>query len=129
MRVHLLRQRMLLLVQQLLAFYTIEIIEPNWHELERKLHEAQSVDEFMKHHFDFLNTCRKECMLTDYRYLECHRKLMNTITAFTESKLRFAEQCEAMQQAVDAWYERGDEDGATVCASMRRVNQPALPRT
>ena len=109
MRVHLLRQRMLLLVQQLLAFYTIEIIEPNWHELERKLHEAQSVDEFMKHHFDFLNTCRKECMLTDYRYLECHRKLMNTITAFTESRLRFAEQCEAMQQAVDAWYERGDE--------------------
>ena len=67
MRVHLLRQRMLLLVQQLLAFYTIEIIEPNWHELERKLHEAQSVDEFMKHHFDFLNTCRKECMCAGYR--------------------------------------------------------------
>lgn len=70
MRIHLLRQRMLLLVQQLLSFYTNEILEPNWHELERKLRAAQSVDEFMKDHFDFLNTCRKECMLTDYRYLE-----------------------------------------------------------
>lgn len=69
-RVHLLRQRMLLFVQQLLAFYTSEILEPNWHELERKLEAARSVDQFMKDHFDFLNVCRKECMLTDYRYLE-----------------------------------------------------------
>lgn len=69
-RIQLLRQRMLLLVQQLLAFYTSEILEPNWHELERKLRAARSVDQFMKDHFDFLNVCRKECMLTDYRYLE-----------------------------------------------------------
>ena len=48
-------------------------------------------------------------MLTDYRYLECHRKIMNTITAFTESKARFAEQHANMQTAVDAWYEQGDE--------------------
>jgi len=109
MRIHLLRQRMLLLVQQLLAFYTSEIIEPHWHTLERQLHAARSVDQFMKHHFDFLNTCRKECMLTDYRYLECHRKLMNTITAFTESRMRFMEQYEAMQMAVDEWYERADD--------------------
>ena len=109
MRIHLLRQRMLLLVQQLLAFYTSEVLEPNWHDLECKLLEARSVDQFMKHHFDFLNTCRKECMLTDYRYLECHRKIMNTITAFTESKARFAEQYANMQTAVDAWYEQGDE--------------------
>ena len=70
MRVHVLRQRMLLLVQQLLAFYATEVIEPNWHELERRLRSADTVDQVMKDHFDFLNTCRKECMLTDYRYLE-----------------------------------------------------------
>ena len=109
MRIHLLRQRMLLLVQQLLAFYTSEIIEPHWHALERQLHAARSVDQFMKHHFDFLNTCRKECMLTDYRYLECHRKLMNTITAFTESRTRFTEQYEAMQRAVDDWHRLADD--------------------
>ena len=43
MRIHLLRQRMLLLVQQLLAFYTSEVLEPNWHDLECKLLEARSV--------------------------------------------------------------------------------------
>ena len=60
----------LILVQQLLAFYATEVIEPNWHELERRLRSADTVDQVMKDHFDFLNTCRKECMLTDYRYLE-----------------------------------------------------------
>ncbi|PKI83815.1 gamma tubulin complex Spc97/GCP2 subunit Alp4 [Malassezia vespertilionis] len=104
LRVHLLRQRMLLLVQQLLAFYTTEIIQPNWRELEQKLREARSVEIFMKHHFDFLNTCRKECMLTDYRYLECHRKLMNTITVFTESRARFQEHLRHMTKALDAWH-------------------------
>lgn len=112
MRIHLLRQRMLLLVQQLLAFYTTEILEPNWHDLMAKLERARSVDQFMKHHFDFLNTCRKECMLTDYRYLECHRKLMNTITAFTESRIRLAEQYERMQAAVDTWYEQNEAASA-----------------
>lgn len=91
-RLNMLRHRMLLLVQQLLAFYTSGILEPNWRELEHQLRAAQSVDAFMKHHFDFLNTCRKECMLTDYRYLESHRRLVNTITVFAESRARFEEQ-------------------------------------
>ena len=34
---------------------------------------------------------------------------MNSSTDCASCSLRFAEQCEAMQQAVDAWYERGDE--------------------
>ncbi|WFD34835.1 gamma tubulin complex Spc97/GCP2 subunit Alp4 [Malassezia cuniculi] len=105
MRVHVLRQRMLLLVQQLLAFYTTEVIEPNWHELERRLHNAETVDQVMKDHFDFLNTCRKECMLTDYRYLECHRRLMKTITLFTSQHSRLLEKHDAMRAALDAWHE------------------------
>lgn len=99
MRIHVLRQRMLLMVQQLLAFYTTEVIEPNWHELEQRLRSADTVDQFMKHHFDFLNTCRKECMLTDYRYLESHRKLTNTVTVFAESRARFSEQLDTILEA------------------------------
>ena len=48
-RLNMLRHRMLLLVQQLLAFYTSGILEPNWRELEHQLRAAQSVDAFMSH--------------------------------------------------------------------------------
>ena len=75
------------------------MIEPNWHELEQRLRSADTVDQFMKHHFDFLNTCRKECMLTDYRYLESHRKLTNTVTVFAESRARFSEQLDTILEA------------------------------
>ncbi|WFD00149.1 gamma tubulin complex Spc97/GCP2 subunit Alp4 [Malassezia yamatoensis] len=117
-RIHALRQRMLLLVQQLLAFYTSEILEPNWHDLEKKLRDARSVDQFMNYHFDFLNLCRKQCMLTDYRYLECLRKLMKTITAFTESRIRLQEQCEALQQELDEWIMSRDQSDAASAPSL-----------
>ena len=104
-RVHVLRQRMILFVQQLLGFYTTEVIEPNWHELERRLREARTVDQVMKDHFDFLNTCRKECMLTDYRYLECLRRVMKTITLFTSQNVHIQEKLVAMGTALDAWHE------------------------
>lgn len=78
MRIFRLRHRILFFVQQVLAFVTAEVIEPNWHELEIKMEQATTVDEFLKDHFDFLNICRKECMLTDLRYVEVrHEKVEN----------------------------------------------------
>ncbi|MCO5614103.1 hypothetical protein L7F22_068384 [Adiantum nelumboides] len=70
MRVFRLRHRILFFVQQVLAFVTAEVLEPNWRDLEERMDKAKTVDQFMKDHFDFLNTCRKECMLTDLRYVE-----------------------------------------------------------
>lgn len=71
-----LRHRMMFLVQQLLAFQMMEVIEPNWRDLESAMLRAKTVDQFMKDHFDYLNKCRKECMLTDLRYLEVSLGLM-----------------------------------------------------
>lgn len=73
MRVFKLRYRMTFFVQNLLAFFTGEIIDPNWTQLERKMERAVTVDEFLKDHTDFLNDCRKECMLTDVRFVEVSR--------------------------------------------------------
>lgn len=70
MRIMKLRHRILFFVQQVLAFMTEEVLEPNWRDLEVKMEKAKTVDQFLKDHFDFLNTCRKECMLIDHRYLE-----------------------------------------------------------
>lgn len=80
-RVWTLRARMLVFVQQLLYFCTAEVIEPNWTKFMSRLKakdESQddksggfmrTVDELMQDHVDFLDTCLKECMLTNSKLL------------------------------------------------------------
>jgi gamma-tubulin complex component 2 len=67
-----LRARMLVFVQQLLYFCTMEVVEPNWAKLMKRLDEVKTVDELMQHHVDFLDTCLKECMLTNAKLLKVH---------------------------------------------------------
>ena len=77
-RVFTLRARMLVFVQQLLYFCTAEVIEPNWQSLMARINATEdgkdtkggatpvrTVDELMQDHVDFLDTCLKECMLTN----------------------------------------------------------------
>ncbi|KAK0629795.1 Spc98 family-domain-containing protein [Bombardia bombarda] len=107
-RVWTLRARMLVFVQQLLYFCTAEVIEPNWQSLMARLRgkdtgilatqdgggggasatpgkpggPTRTVDELMQDHVDFLDTCLKECMLTNSKLLRIHSKLMQTCTIF-----------------------------------------------
>lgn len=57
---------MLSFIQQILAFATFEVLEPNWRKLEGKLEagKVETVDQLLRDHVDFLDTCLKECMLT-----------------------------------------------------------------
>jgi gamma-tubulin complex component 2 len=60
---------MLAFVQQILAFATVEVLEPNWRKLEAKLGKVTTVDQLLRDHVDFLDTCLKECMLTSSKLL------------------------------------------------------------
>ena len=60
---------MLAFVQQILAFVTFEDLEPNWRNLEVKLAKVTTVDQLLRDHSDFLDTCLKEAMLTSARLL------------------------------------------------------------
>ena len=81
-----LRSKMLVFVQQLLYFCTAEVIEPNWQNLMDRVNGTdadgsevtvngtkqvnRTVDELMQDHVDFLDTCLKECMLTQAKLLK-----------------------------------------------------------
>lgn len=81
-----LRAKMLVFVQQLLYFCTAEVIEPNWQSLMERVNGTaagsdtvspdgprqvnRTVDELMQDHVDFLDTCLKECMLTQAKLLK-----------------------------------------------------------
>jgi gamma-tubulin complex component 2 len=69
-RVIVLRARMLAVVQQILGYATTEVLEPNWRGLETKLSKVTTVDQLLRDHVDFLDTCLKECMLTNAKILK-----------------------------------------------------------
>ncbi|KAH9855480.1 Spc98 family-domain-containing protein [Lenzites betulinus] len=83
-RVFLLRARMLAFVQQILAFTTFEVLEPNWRKLEGKLEagKVDTVDQLLRDHVDFLDTCLKECMLTSSKLLRAYSRLIVTCSTF-----------------------------------------------
>jgi gamma-tubulin complex component 2 len=56
LRVELLRVLILAFVQQVLAFTTIKVLEPNWRVLEAKLAKITTVYQLLRDHADCLNT-------------------------------------------------------------------------
>ncbi|WVQ72425.1 hypothetical protein IAR50_001977 [Cryptococcus sp. DSM 104548] len=82
MRIFSLRTRMAAFVRQVLAFATGEVLDPNWKALEEKLAKVQTVDQLLRDHVDFLDTCLKQCMLTTSKLLGIYAKLMTTISVF-----------------------------------------------
>ncbi|KAI9454203.1 Spc98 family-domain-containing protein [Russula earlei] len=82
LRLFVLRARMLAWVQQILGFVTQEVLEPNWRSLEAKLSRVTTVDQLLRDHVDFLDTCMKECMLTSSKLLNAFSKLIVTCSTF-----------------------------------------------
>ncbi len=76
--------KMLHFVQQVMFYMFFEIIGPNWDKMEKVLSEATRVDQVLATHDDFLNTCLKECMLTNPKLLKGFNKLAQGIKSFAE---------------------------------------------
>jgi len=89
LRVFLLRARMLAFVQQILAFVTFEALEPNWRSLEVKLAKVTTVDQLLRDHSDFLDTCLKESMLTSARLLSAYSRMITTCSTFAVYSAKF----------------------------------------
>ncbi|KIJ09112.1 hypothetical protein PAXINDRAFT_172617 [Paxillus involutus ATCC 200175] len=108
LRVLLLRTRMLAFVQQILAFVTFEVLEPNWRSLEAKLAKVTTVDQLLRDHVDFLDTCLKECMLTSAKLLRAYSRMIVTCSTFALYSASFTK---SASQALSA-AESGDGDQA-----------------
>ncbi|KAK9366189.1 Spc98 family-domain-containing protein [Lipomyces kononenkoae] len=77
-----LRAKMLVFIQQVLYFSTTEVVEPNWCTLMAGISDVNTVDVLMQNHVDFLDTCLKECMLTNSKLLRVMAKLMSACQLF-----------------------------------------------
>ncbi|KAI9228818.1 MAG: gamma-tubulin complex component protein [Piptocephalis tieghemiana] len=71
-----LRSRMLWFVQQFAFYVGIEVIEPSWQSFTRGLAKVTTVDQLMQLHLDYVDTCLKNCMLTNARLLKTYNKII-----------------------------------------------------
>ena len=55
---------MLQWVQHMLGFVTGDVLETRWKKLEEKLSKVSTIDQLLRDHVDYLDTCLKECTLT-----------------------------------------------------------------
>ena len=124
-KLFMLRWRMTFFVQQLLAFQMMEVVEPNYLDLERKLRNVKTVDQLMKDHFAFLNTTRKELMFTDLRYLELHSQLTTVINVFVENRTRFQDQ---VLLETERWKQAGGKKGVAPEPALQESTNEFLSR-
>lgn len=75
-----LRNRMLKFVQQFAYYVTNVVLEPNYRRLETQLTTLSTVDQVLQYHSDFLDTCLKECMLTNSKLLR--------VSIFNEARIK-----------------------------------------
>ena len=67
------------------------VLEPRHHELERNIRTASTVDEVLEHHSEFLDTCLKECLLSNHELIKLLTKIMTVCLLFSEQIEHFTE--------------------------------------
>ncbi|CAO3688904.1 unnamed protein product [Rhizopus stolonifer] len=97
-RIFSLRNRMLTFVQQLTYYVTNEVLEPNWRRLESNLMRVSTVDQVLQYHSDFLDSCLKECMLTNSKLLRVFNKLIGSCVAFTVQAEKYSALLEQLEE-------------------------------
>ncbi|KAG9300602.1 hypothetical protein G9A89_005202 [Geosiphon pyriformis] len=100
-RVFALRQRMIVFTQQFAYYVTNEVLEPQWRNLEANLAKVSTVDQVLQYHTDFLDTCLKECMLTNAKLLRIYSKLVYTCVLFANYTDKFAKSLISLQALVN----------------------------
>lgn len=62
----------------------VEVIEPNWHEFLEIIKTVENVDEVLAVHQNFIDSCLKNCMLTDANLLRNTTKLFKVCIKFCD---------------------------------------------
>lgn len=69
-----LRAQMLQWVQHMLGFVTGDVLETRWKKLEDKLSKVSTIDQLLRDHVEYLDTCLKECTLTSNKLITVSRR-------------------------------------------------------
>ena len=88
---YILRQRMLHFQQNFVYYMMVEVIQPRYHQFEVAMRGVSSIDDVLRCHGDFQDTCLKECLISaDEKLLKILTKLMTICLLFADHTERFA---------------------------------------
>eukprot|EP00614_Pseudopedinella_elastica_P033734 CAMPEP_0172622440 /NCGR_PEP_ID=MMETSP1068-20121228/120485_1 /TAXON_ID=35684 /ORGANISM="Pseudopedinella elastica, Strain CCMP716" /LENGTH=376 /DNA_ID=CAMNT_0013430603 /DNA_START=8 /DNA_END=1138 /DNA_ORIENTATION=- len=90
-RSYCLRHRMLGFMQSIVYYFTYEVIEPRWHEMETRVASSRTMDEVLSAHAELQDAILKECLLTNQELLKILTKIMTICLLFSEQMNRFFE--------------------------------------
>ena len=82
---------MLHFMQNMLYYMMVEVLEPRHHQLEKNIRNANTVDEVLEYHSEFLDTCLKECLLSNHELIKLLTKIMTVCLLFSEQIEHFTE--------------------------------------
>jgi len=84
-----LRQRMLHFCRDYIYYATVEVLEPQSHSFLVSLEQAETVDDVLRSHEKFLDTCLRELLLTERESLYRHlSKVLQTCLIFAQNLKR-----------------------------------------
>lgn len=99
-RIWTLRARMSGFISQISYYCTNEVIDPRFAQFSATLDTVKTVDELMQIHEDFLDTCLKECMLTNQGLLRLYVKILHMCQSFASWCLRLSRSLETADTAL-----------------------------
>merc|ERR1711972_1160183 len=81
-----LRQRMLHFCRDYIYYATVEVLEPQSHRFLASINQANTIDDILRSHDEFLNTCLREVLLTEREKLYTGlSKVLNSCLTFPDS--------------------------------------------
>ena len=69
----------------------VEVLEVRHHQFETALSKAETLDNVLEYHAEFLDTCLKECLLSHHELLRCVTKIMSVCLLFSEQMEHFSD--------------------------------------
>ncbi|CEM15037.1 unnamed protein product [Vitrella brassicaformis CCMP3155] len=85
------RQRMLHFCRNYVYYFTVEVLEPQWHQFMSELQTVRSFDEVLERHERFLDNCLKESLLTEASVLvKSLSKILTSCSLFAQNLWRFS---------------------------------------
>ncbi|ORZ30406.1 gamma-tubulin complex component protein [Catenaria anguillulae PL171] len=89
-----LRMRMLAVVQAMLSYITVDVIEPLHADMEKAIVNAQTVDDVLNSLTDFFANCFRDAFMSNSKLLRIYSKMVDLITRYThicDSYIRLAQ--------------------------------------
>ena len=107
---HVASRRMLHFTQNFTHYLQCEVVEPNWHVLERDLDQATNADELIVAHDRFLDQCMKEGMLFWPKILKRLDRIKAACLRFAAATAAFARAAEEALASARNELRRADPD-------------------